>query len=319
LKAYAQKPNKPPQQAAPNLIRSCAVRLQAKLRVNTPGDIYEQEADRVAARVTSMPETKAKGACACGGGCPKCQNGQHAHGHVHMKSVHANDMGEIPVPSSVNEVSHSSGQPLDASTRAFFEPRFGHDFSRVRVHTDSRAVESARAVNAIAYTIGRNVTFGSGRYEPTSTQGRYLLAHELTHVVQQGQGNISNGLAAGRPDDRHGQKAELAVQTTSAELGASAIRLQRQPAGAGSGVPRCTENPPPTCSICLLPPGGVSWARSIAGPYIVIDEKGGASGAQTEDRALADLRSDPDCSSPSTARRAIPPMPSTKKWWQFWK
>jgi peptidoglycan hydrolase-like protein with peptidoglycan-binding domain len=77
------------------------------------------------------------------------------------------------------------GQPLDRETRAFMEPRFGHDFSRVRVHTDARASESARAVNAFAYTVGRNVVFDAGQYAPHSRDGQQLLAHELTHVVQQ--------------------------------------------------------------------------------------------------------------------------------------
>jgi hypothetical protein len=85
----------------------------------------------------------------------------------------------------VNEVLRSPGEPLDATTRAFFEPRFGHDFSNVRVHADSHAAASARAVGAAAYTIGSNIVFASGRYAPNTSTGRFLLAHELTHVVQQ--------------------------------------------------------------------------------------------------------------------------------------
>jgi outer membrane biosynthesis protein TonB len=82
------------------------------------------------------------------------------------------------------------GQPLSESTRAFFEPRFGHDFSQVRLHTDTKAAESARAVNARAYTVGRDIVFGVGQYLPRTTAGKRLLAHELTHVVQQASGNI---------------------------------------------------------------------------------------------------------------------------------
>ncbi len=85
----------------------------------------------------------------------------------------------------VEDVLRSPGEPLDAATRAFFEPRFGHDFSRVRVHSDDRAAASARAVNAVAYTVGRNIAFDLGRYDPTTRQGQRLLAHELTHVAQQ--------------------------------------------------------------------------------------------------------------------------------------
>jgi hypothetical protein len=96
------------------------VSLRAKLMVNTPGDIYEQEADRVAEQVTRISEPQLQRACACGGGCPTCRNEQGAHEHLQTKHVH--------------EVSGSSGQPLDSSAQGFMESRFGHDFSRVRVH-----------------------------------------------------------------------------------------------------------------------------------------------------------------------------------------
>ena len=88
--------------------------------------------------------------------------------------------------SSLNiEKLKGQGQPLPMPVRAFFEPRFGYDFSQVRVHTDSRASESARAVNALAYTVGRDIVFGSGQYMLGTESGKRLLAHELTHVVQQ--------------------------------------------------------------------------------------------------------------------------------------
>ena len=77
------------------------------------------------------------------------------------------------------------GQPLPKSVRAFFEPRFDYDFSQVRVHTDERAAKSAQSVNALAYTVGHDVVFGAGRYAPSSTDGKRLLAHELTHTIQQ--------------------------------------------------------------------------------------------------------------------------------------
>lgn len=85
----------------------------------------------------------------------------------------------------VRDAPRSPGQPLDADLRAELEPRFGHDFSRVRVHTDARAAQSARAVNALAYAIGRDIVFGAGQYAPSTHQGQQLLAHELAHVVQQ--------------------------------------------------------------------------------------------------------------------------------------
>jgi hypothetical protein len=85
----------------------------------------------------------------------------------------------------VDDVLRSPGQPIDNATRAFMERRIGHDFSRVRVHTDARGVESAQAVNALAYTVGRDIVFGAGQYAPGTTAGKRLLAHELTHVAQQ--------------------------------------------------------------------------------------------------------------------------------------
>jgi len=91
------------------------------------------------------------------------------------------------VPPLVHEVLRASGVPLDAAVRARFEPRFGHDFSRVRVHMDERAAASARAVQANAYTVGRNIVFARGAYAPGTPDGQRLLAHELAHVVQQGQ------------------------------------------------------------------------------------------------------------------------------------
>jgi cell wall-associated NlpC family hydrolase len=89
------------------------------------------------------------------------------------------------VPSIVDEVLRSPGQPLDAATRAFMEPRFGYDFSRVRVHTDSKAADSAESVDSQAYTVGQGIVFSEGHYAPATAAGRQLLAHELAHVIQQ--------------------------------------------------------------------------------------------------------------------------------------
>ncbi len=91
------------------------------------------------------------------------------------------------VPHIVHKVLHTSGQPLSPEIRTFFEPRFGHDFSRVRVHTDAKAAESAKAVNSLAYTVGRDIVFGTGQYTPETNNGKRLVAHELTHTLQQRQ------------------------------------------------------------------------------------------------------------------------------------
>ena len=104
------------------------------------------------------------------------------------------------VPESIQETLASQGQELDSEARAFMEPRFGHDFSKVRIHADERAAESARAVNALAYTVGHDVVFDSGQYAPGTTAGKHLLAHELTHVLQQNQSaGSSQSLTLGDP------------------------------------------------------------------------------------------------------------------------
>ena len=125
----------------------------------------------------------------------QCDCGQHTQGEGECRNCaeeratlqrHGNGVGgSTGVPPIVHGVLRSSGQPLDARTRAFMEPRFGHDFSTVRIHTDSQAGDSARLVNALAYTVGRDVVFGAGQFAPQSAAGRKLLAHELAHVVQQ--------------------------------------------------------------------------------------------------------------------------------------
>jgi Domain of unknown function (DUF4157) len=95
--------------------------------------------------------------------------------------------------SSEDQALTPSGQSLDEATQTFFESRLGHDFSRIRVHTDAQAAESAGAVHALAYTAGSDIAFAHGQYAPGTSQGRLLLAHELTHVVQQRAGGPSHG------------------------------------------------------------------------------------------------------------------------------
>jgi hypothetical protein len=125
--------------------------------------------------------------CACGqhtiagGECEECRKKREQK--LQRAAINASPVNEVPP--IVHEVLRSPGQPLDAATRVFMESRFGHDFSQVRVHTDAAAAKSARAVNALAYTIGRDVVFGAGQYAPKTNTGQQLLAHELTHFVQQ--------------------------------------------------------------------------------------------------------------------------------------
>ena len=114
----------------------------------------------------------------------------------------------------------TAGQPLDLATRAFTEPRFGRDFNDVRIHTDAKATESASAVKAKAYTVGQHIVFGHGQYAGDSERGRRLLAHELTHVVQQGSGqgelvSQSASLSISSPGDRAEREAEQVAGSIS--------------------------------------------------------------------------------------------------------
>ncbi len=162
---------------------------------------------------TLVPSLQLQRKCACGqhtiagGECEECR--QKREGVLQRSAISAAPTNGVPPV--VHDVLNSPGQPLDVGTRAFMEPRFGFDFSRVRVHTDARAAESAQAVNALAYAVGSDVVFDQGQYNPLSSEGRWLLAHELTHVVQQNTGHgghIPQALALGRVDDRAEQEAK---------------------------------------------------------------------------------------------------------------
>lgn len=148
---------------------------QTRLRVNEPGDEYEQEADRLAEEVMRMPKSNFK---------PKPSISPRASLNVPRGA--AADTGLDEAPAIVHDVLSSPGRPLDNSTRGFFDWRIGHDFGSVRIHADAEAAKSARSVNALAYTVGSDVVFGAGQYSPGTTAGQRLLAHELMHVVQQG-------------------------------------------------------------------------------------------------------------------------------------
>jgi hypothetical protein len=171
------------------------------LRIGAVNDVHEQEADRVADEVMTEGATKRhwsvsalaggtslQRTCSCGGSggadgeCEECKN-KKEEGLVQRKETSARTPAFAP--SLVHEVLNSPGQPLSKSARQFFEPRFGHDLGHVTIHTGARASESAEAVHAHAYTVGRSIVFGSNRYEPDTSAGRRLLAHEISHVFQQ--------------------------------------------------------------------------------------------------------------------------------------
>ena len=159
--------------------------IQAKLVVGQANDPLEHEADRVADQVMQIPSPELSIAFAppqVSRKCAACEVEEKTK--LQMKPIGVPDAAGREAPAIAQEVFSSPGAPLDAATRAFFEPRFGYDFSQGRVHADEKAAASARAVGALAYTAGRDIVFVAGQRTRGPTA---LLAHELVHVVQQHQ------------------------------------------------------------------------------------------------------------------------------------
>lgn len=173
-------------------------RIQAKLAVNTPGDIYEREADRIADQVLAMPVAYSL-----------------SRRPLTIQRLTGRPAGQIKeAPSSVDRALASSGRPLEPGLRQEMEGRFGHDFSRVRVHAGTAAEQSAREVNANAYTVGQDIVFGAGWFSPESGRGQRLIAHELVHVVQQSSGASALGI---QRDDRDSREPEIEAPASSDE------------------------------------------------------------------------------------------------------
>ena len=178
--------------------------IQAKLTISQPGDPYEQEADNVADRVMRMEVSAATGNKPRFNSpideivqrkCDECEEEEEKK--VQRKEGDARSDSDGAVSPLVHQTLRSPGRPLDSDTRSFMEQRFGHDFGDVRIHSDAKAAESARAVNALAYTVGRHVVLGAGQDASEKGEGRRLLAHELTHVVQ--QSGEASAVASGLP------------------------------------------------------------------------------------------------------------------------
>ena len=194
-------------QAVQRLIKSGI--LQAKLRIGQPGNKYEQEADRVTEQVIRMqePQPAFDGSLHIQRACPMYEEDELRRQPIEEEEEEKEEElqrqpieeeeEELQAKANSGHISYfnpdlesqiqslkGGGQPLSENYRRFFEPRFGRDFSQVRIHTDMKAAESAQAVNARAYTVGLDVIFGAGQFAPGTT-GKRLLAHELTHVVQQ--------------------------------------------------------------------------------------------------------------------------------------
>ena len=146
--------------------------VQAKLRIGAPNDKYEQEADQIARAVMRMPSP--------GASRPSMSSDAPATS-LTMSGA------PLAIEGGIHSL-HGRGRPLAQPLRDFFAPRFGHDISGVRVHTDARAAELAGAIQARAFAVGQEIVFGDGEFAPETSRGRELMAHELTHVVQQERG-----------------------------------------------------------------------------------------------------------------------------------
>lgn len=188
--------------------------IQTKLKISDPGDTYEQEADRVAEQVMRMPENLAVG-------------NQPSSVRKEDESVQAKEP-ENSASNSVPELEthihniKGGGQPLQGTIRTFFETRFNHDFSQVRIHTNAKASELSQAVNARAFTMGRDIVFNTGQYAPNTIAGRQLLAHELTHTIQQG-GTHDFGYIF-----RQGRRSEETASTTVFDNESPELRKRRK-------------------------------------------------------------------------------------------
>jgi hypothetical protein len=132
----------------------------------------------------------------------------------------------------VNKVLHSPGKPLDSETRAFIEPSFYHDFSKVRVHTDEPASESAKAIGALAYTVGHHIAFAPGQYAPNTRTGLHLLSHELAHVVQQSGATIHDRFVLGERGSQYEREADQTAKEACARREDGIGRMQAEPISA---------------------------------------------------------------------------------------
>jgi hypothetical protein len=248
--------------------------IQAKLKIGQPGDMYEQEADRVAEQVMRMPE-------------PEMQRQEEEEKDlIHTKPLvnqitplvqmqveeeellqAKNREMETPevthdLESQINAIK-GGGRPLAESERAYFEPRFGVDFSRVRVHTDAKAAESTQVVNARAYTVGQDVVFGAGQYIPTTTRGKKIIAHELMHVVQQ------SGVCGKQRSSNYNSPATGLVQLEATSRPTSqnvwGLSITRSMCGCRQRVR-----------------DGISWANTAAATYAACDIPANPTGTDIE-------------------------------------
>ncbi len=189
-----------------NIRKRSGTFFQPKLTINKPDDQYEREADKVAGNIMQMsvndnyffrpaPISSVQRKCA------ECEE----EDKIQMKG---NIIDEVNADRSFEAYAgslNSGGHAMSSGERSFFEPRFGYDFSNVRIHNDSAAAKSAHSINALAYTSGNNIVFNQNQYSPDTDTGKKLLAHELTHVIQQS----NNGMCQIQKKDEPGSQLKM--------------------------------------------------------------------------------------------------------------
>ncbi len=204
------------------------------LRVGKPDDAFEQEADRAADAVVGRGNAGLDWSLSAMSIDAPPRRGQADAAASTGEIIRRQATGHAPTgnaPPIVQAALSAPGRPLEASTRNFFEPRFGHDFSRVRVRTDSLAAESAQSIHANAYTVGQDIAFAPGRYAPHNPEGRRLLAHELAHVVQQSRGGSAPEIDPRAEHEKDADRAAHAVATEAPNIaveGATRVGIARE-------------------------------------------------------------------------------------------
>jgi len=226
--------------------------LQAKFAVSQPPDIYEQEADRVEDLVLrrALRPIQLKYACV-GAGPNEYEEGRKSRVELPSSAirVHREDRDNRNIeeaPTIARQVRSSPGLPLDEQTRSFTESRFEHDFSSVGVHSDTQAALTTEAVYALPYSAGPNVAFGAGQYTPSSTTGRGLQAHELTHVLQQSVGSLRQKADVTDLPDRYDRADSKRRLTLGNRENASTPVLQRRVVCDPEDPDACWEEPDST-------------------------------------------------------------------------
>src|SRR5262245_39859005 len=209
--------------------------MQKRGDLSQPGDSHEGKSDIIQQPMVVGPIIQRKCACGSAVSAPQeeCADCQAKRLPVQRQATEEADQSSLP--SSVEEVMRSgNGEPLPKNTQEYMETALGADLGGVRIHTGPQAARASQDINAAAFTHGQNIYFGAGRYQPDTTDGKRLLAHELTHTIQQRNGAVATareGFSVSEPDDPYEQEADrVADQVMAMLVPATAQSVQRDSA-----------------------------------------------------------------------------------------